>query len=149
TGGGRPPGAGVETAVGVPAGLMMSFMEGPASQTRGACKRFLTERPARISCRARTLIARPPAVAIQNGNSKINTLSESPNIGYNRTASDEKTDWEKSHARDRSCFAQYHSRDGDRSPRSGEGEAGAIGAGPPASLSGVGATRLLPRLPSE
>ena len=33
-------------------------------------------------------------------------------------------------------------------PRSGEGEAGAIGA-PPAGLSVVGATRLLPRLPSE
>src|SRR5215471_8236085 len=73
---------------------------------------------------------------------------ENPNIGYNRTASDEKTDWEKSHARDRSCFAQYHSCDGDRSPRSGEGEAGAIGARP-ARLSVVGATRLLPRLPSE
>ena len=43
-----------------------------------------------------------------------------------------------------------HSCDGDRSPRSGEGEAGAIGAGAisaPARLSVIGATRLLPRLP--
>ena len=47
---------------------------------------------------------------------------------------------------DASCCR--HSCDGDRSPRSGEGEAGAIGA-PPARLSVVGATRLLPRLPSE
>src|SRR5215468_1419035 len=46
---------------------------------------------------------------------------------------------------DGSCCC--HSCDGDRSPRSGEGEAGAIGA--PARLSVVGATRLLPRLPSE
>src|SRR5215813_8540001 len=46
---------------------------------------------------------------------------------------------------DDSCCC--HSCDGDRSPRSGEGEAGAIGA--PARLSVVGATRLLPRLPSE
>src|SRR6516225_5336182 len=47
---------------------------------------------------------------------------------------------------DASCCR--HSCDGDRSPRSGEGEAGAIGA-PPARLSVVGATRLLPWLPSE
>src|SRR5262249_31572811 len=47
---------------------------------------------------------------------------------------------------DASCCR--HSCDGDRFPRSGEGEAGAIGA-PPARLSVVGATRLLPRLPSE
>src|SRR5215472_11317351 len=47
---------------------------------------------------------------------------------------------------DASCCR--HSCDDDRSPRSGEGEAGAIGA-PPARLSVVGATRLLPRLPSE
>src|SRR6516162_9368581 len=47
---------------------------------------------------------------------------------------------------DASCCR--HSCDGDRSPCSGEGEAGAIGA-PPARLSVVGATRLLPRLPSE
>src|SRR5215470_478565 len=46
---------------------------------------------------------------------------------------------------DASCCC--HSCDGDRSPRSGEGEAVAIGA--PARLSVVGATRLLPRLPSE
>src|SRR5262249_42891087 len=46
---------------------------------------------------------------------------------------------------DASCCC--HSCDSDRSPRSGEGEAGAIGA--PARLSVVGATRLLPRLPSE
>src|SRR5215471_14694314 len=46
---------------------------------------------------------------------------------------------------DGSCCC--HSCDGDRSPRSGEGEAGAIGA--PARLSVVGPTRLLPRLPSE
>src|SRR5262249_56053113 len=45
---------------------------------------------------------------------------------------------------DASCCR--HSCDGDRSPRSGEGEAGEIGA--PARLSVVGATRLLPRLPS-
>src|SRR5262249_35144325 len=44
---------------------------------------------------------------------------------------------------DASCCC--HSCDGDRSPRSGEGEAGAIGA--PAGLSVLGATRLLPRLP--
>src|SRR5262249_31164371 len=113
TAGGRRPRAGLGNPLGVPPRLMMRFIEGSASQTRGACQRFLTERPARISCRPRTLIARPPAVAIQNGNSKISTVSESPNIGYNRTASDEKTDWEKSHARDRSCFAQYHSCDGD------------------------------------
>src|SRR5215472_8517355 len=47
---------------------------------------------------------------------------------------------------DASCCR--HSCDGDRSPRSGEGEAGAIGT-PPARLSVVGAARLLPRLPSE
>ena len=46
---------------------------------------------------------------------------------------------------DASCCR--HSCDGARSPRSGEGEAGAIGT--PARLSVVGATRLLPRLPSE
>src|SRR5262249_8934997 len=45
---------------------------------------------------------------------------------------------------DASCCR--HSCDGDRSPRSGEGEAGEIGA--PARLSVVGATRQLPRLPS-
>src|SRR5215469_18831538 len=45
---------------------------------------------------------------------------------------------------DASCCR--HSFDGDRSPRSGEGEAGEIGA--PARLSVVGATWLLPRLPS-
>src|SRR5262245_33092329 len=45
---------------------------------------------------------------------------------------------------DASCCR--HSCDGDRSPRSSEGEAGEIGA--PARLSVVGATRLLPRLPS-
>src|SRR5262245_40881681 len=45
---------------------------------------------------------------------------------------------------DASCCR--HSCDGDRSPHSGEGEAGEIGA--PARLSVVGATRLLPRLPS-
>src|SRR5215468_1321701 len=43
---------------------------------------------------------------------------------------------------DASCCR--HSCDGDRSPRSGEGEAGEIGA--PARLSVVGATRLLPTL---
>jgi hypothetical protein len=51
---------------------------------------------------------------------------------------------------DASCCR--HSCDGARSPRSGEGEAGAIDAGAigtPARLSVVGATRLLPRLPSE
>src|SRR5262249_53333062 len=51
---------------------------------------------------------------------------------------------------DASCCR--HSCDGARSPRSGEGEAGAIDAsaiGTPARLSVVGATRLLPRLPSE
>src|SRR6516162_2273008 len=47
---------------------------------------------------------------------------------------------------DASCCR--HSCDGDRYPRSGEGEAGAIGA-PPARLSVVRATQLLPRLPSE
>src|SRR5262249_53320929 len=47
---------------------------------------------------------------------------------------------------DASC--RRHSCDGDRSPRPGEDEAGAIRA-PPARLSVVGATRLLPRLPSE
>src|SRR6516225_3183587 len=49
---------------------------------------------------------------------------------------------------DASCCR--HSCDGDRSPRCGEGEAGAIGAGAisaPARLSVVGATRLLARLP--
>jgi hypothetical protein len=51
---------------------------------------------------------------------------------------------------DASCCR--HSCDGAHSPRSGEGEAGAIDAraiGTPARLSVVGATRLLPRLPSE
>src|SRR5262249_54517122 len=149
TAGGRPPRAGLGNPLGVPRGVMVSFMGGSARKSGGANKGFLRNRRAKISWRARPLMARPPAVAIQNGNSKISTVSESPNIGYNRTASDEKTDWEKSHARDRSCFAQYHSCDGDRSPRSGEGEAGAIGARRPARLSVVGATRLVPRLPSE
>src|SRR5262245_40762618 len=45
---------------------------------------------------------------------------------------------------DASCCR--HSCDGDRFPCSCEGEAGEIGA--PARLSVVGATRLLPRLPS-
>src|SRR5215831_230970 len=52
--------------------------------------------------------------------------------------------WNLNHE-DASCCR--HSCDGPRSPRSGEGEAGAIGT--PARLSVVGATRLLPRLPSE
>src|SRR5262249_60725078 len=83
--------------------------------------------------------------------------AESPNIGYNCTASAGEDGLGEDHVarsvqqegvsnEDASCCR--HSCDGDRSPRSGEGEAGAIGA-PPASLSVVGATRLLPRLPSE
>jgi tripartite-type tricarboxylate transporter receptor subunit TctC len=60
-------------------------------------------------------ITRVPNVTVVNPSVPSKTVPEfiaraalgSRDIGYNRTASDEKTNWEKNHARDWSCFAQY------------------------------------------
>src|SRR5262249_2767577 len=49
--------------------------------------------------------ARPSTVWNGAGSGMVQLAPpQSPNIGYNRTTA---SDWKKSHARDRSCFAQY------------------------------------------
>src|SRR5215467_11899037 len=91
----------------------------------------------------------PGAVSVaQAGNLWYRLLNQMAEFPWNKPT---PHNWRSFHPEgenheDASCCC--YSCDGDRSPRSGEGEAVAIGA-PPARLSVVRATRLLPRLPSE